>query len=291
MRWRGRRQSQNVEDRRSQGGIRGRRGGIGIGGLVLLLGLAWLLDLDPSVILQGAQQAGMGSVSVTETIPPLPPPAPDDDQMKEFVSVVLADTETMWGTAFQQAGRSYREPKLVLFTESVPSACGLGQSAMGPFYCPGDEKIYIDLSFYDDLRSRFGAPGDFAQAYVIAHEVGHHVQNQLGVTDQIARVRSRVNDVESNRLSVLMELQADCFAGVWAYDADNVRALLDQGDVEEGLRAAAAIGDDRLQRQSRGYVTPDSFTHGTSEQRVKWFRTGLETGDVGACDTFAAAGR
>lgn len=299
MRWRGRRQSQNVEDRRHRNGVRGRRGGIGLGGILVVLGLSWALGIDPMMLLQGVEQAQRptqgGSLSSIETDSRRPDAvgttAPEDDEMKQFVSVVLADTEVMWSSAFRQARRNYREPTLVLFTDAAQSACGLGRAAMGPFYCPADETIYIDLSFYDDLKTRFGAPGDFAQAYVIAHEVGHHVQKQLGVSDRITRLRNQADEVESNRLSVLLELQADCLAGVWANDADKVRALLDQGDVAEGLRAAAAIGDDRLQRQSRGYVTPDSFTHGTSDQRVRWFQTGLETGDIGACDTFAAAER
>lgn len=297
MRWRGRRESQNIEDRRGQRRVRARRGGIGLGGLLLILGVSWLLGVDPLMMLQGVEQAQVsvnsgdpGGLSFPET-PPGPSPAsgtPREDDMKKFVSVVLADTEMMWQAAFGQAGQTYQEPTLVLFTGSVRSACGLGQAAMGPFYCPADQKVYIDLSFYDDLRAQFGAPGDFAQAYVIAHEVGHHVQNLLGLSAKVQELRQRSSEVESNRLSVLLELHADCLAGVWAYDADNVRKLLEHGDVEEGLRAAAAIGDDRLQQQSRGYVTPDSFTHGSSEQRVKWFRTGLETGDVGACDTFSA---
>lgn len=297
MRWRGRRESQNIEDRRGRRRVRARRGGIGLGGLLLILGVSWLLGVDPLMMLQGVEQAQVsvnsgspGGLSSRET-PPTTEPAGGtsrEDDMKTFVSVVLADTETMWQAAFDQAGQTYQEPTLVLFTGSVRSACGLGQAAMGPFYCPADQKVYIDLSFYDDLRTQFGAPGDFAQAYVIAHEVGHHVQNLLGVSGKIQELRQRSSEVESNRLSVLLELHADCLAGVWAYDADNVRKLLEHGDVEEGLRAAAAIGDDRLQQQSRGYVTPDSFTHGSSEQRVRWFRTGLETGDVGACDTFSA---
>ncbi len=291
MRWRGRRQSTNVEDRRGARRARARRGGgIGLGGLVLLLGVSWLFGVDPMMLFQSIEQA-----SVTDAGPfPAPPGSPRtkrpdaaaDDDMKRFVSVVLADTEVTWQAAFEQAGRTYREPTLVLFTETVDSACGMAQSAMGPFYCPGDQKVYIDLSFYADLKNRFGAPGDFAQAYVIAHEVAHHVQNLMGISGQVHSRQQRSSRTRANQLSVLLELQADCLAGVWAYKADNVRRLLEDGDVEEGLRAAAAIGDDRLQKQSRGYVTPDSFTHGTSAQRVRWFRTGLETGDVGACDTF-----
>ncbi len=301
MRWRGRRQSTNIEDQRSAPRRRGRRGGLGLGALVLLLGLSWLFGLDPMALLQGMEQAGISTNSGGLTFPDDPAPAGPgagapthrgaseaDDEMKQFVSVVLADTEVTWRAAFEQAGQSYQEPTLVLFSDSVRSACGRAEAAMGPFYCPGDQKVYIDLSFYDDLRTRFGAPGDFAQAYVIAHEIGHHVQNLMGISGQVQQMRRRSSEVQANKLSVRLELQADCLAGVWAYNADNVRRLLEGGDIEEGLRAAAAIGDDRLQKQTRGYVTPDSFTHGSSDQRVKWFRTGLETGDVGACDTFAA---
>ncbi len=305
MRWRGREQSTNIEDRRRAPRSRVRRGsGIGLGGLVALLAVSWLFGIDPLMLLQGAEQAGLspvpgGRLGLPDTGPPAGPragtgapaqsgagaPQPDDE-MTHFVSVVLADTEVTWRAAFQQAGQDYPEPTLVLFSGTVSSACGMAQAAMGPFYCPGDQKLYIDLSFYDDLRTRFGAPGDFAQAYVIAHEVGHHVQNVMGISGQIQKMRRQSTETDSNRLSVMLELHADCLAGVWAYKADNVRRLLENGDVEEGLRAAAAIGDDRLQKQSGGTVTPDSFTHGSSEQRAKWFRTGLETGDVGACDTF-----
>ncbi|MDG2306591.1 MAG: zinc metallopeptidase [Candidatus Binatia bacterium] len=292
MRWRGKRRSINIEDQRGAPRARGRRGGIGLGAILLVLAVGWVLGVDPETLLQSVQQAGIATDSGLDfpdspTSPPGSAGAPPDDQ-REFVSVVLADTEVTWQAAFEQAGRTYEEPTLVLFSGSVNSACGLAGSATGPFYCPVDQKVYIDLSFYDELQARLGAPGDFAQAYVIAHEVGHHVQNLMGVSGQIQRRRQRSSEVESNRLSVLLELQADCLAGVWAYNADNVRRLLEQGDVEEGLRAAAAIGDDRLQQQAGGSVVPDSFTHGSSAQRVKWFRTGLETGNVGECDTFSA---
>ena len=210
------------------------------------------------------------------------------DEMSVFVSRVLASTEDTWEGVFREGGSSYRAPKLVLFTGATPSACGTGQAAMGPFYCPGDEKVYIDLSFYRDLRDRFRAPGDFAQAYVIAHEVGHHVQKLLGISAKVDGMRGRVSEAQFNRLSVRTELQADCFAGVWAHRAQRERGLLEPGDLEEGLGAAAAIGDDRLQRQSGGSVVPDSFTHGSSAQRVRWFRAGFDGGSLKACDTFAA---
>ena len=207
--------------------------------------------------------------------------------MADFVSVVLADTEDTWRDIFQQAGKTYQEPKLVLFTGAVESACGMADAAVGPFYCPGDQKVYIDLSFYEDLKNSFQAPGDFAQAYVIAHEVGHHVQNLLGISKKVHAARSRVGQKEGNRLSVLQELQADCFAGVWANHADKARHVLESGDVEEALNAASAIGDDRLQKRSQGTVVPDAFTHGTSEQRVRWFKNGITSGDIKQCNTFS----
>ncbi|MGB5707692.1 MAG: neutral zinc metallopeptidase, partial [Arenicellales bacterium] len=209
------------------------------------------------------------------------------DQQKEFVSVVLADTEDTWKPVFKQLGREYREPKLVLFSGSTDSACGYASAAMGPFYCPGDQKLYIDLNFYSELQNKFGAPGDFAQAYVVAHEVGHHVQTLLGITDQVQRAKSGVSQTQSNDIQVRMELQADCLSGVWANHAHRSRKLLEQGDIEEGLRAAAAIGDDTLQRKSRGYVVPESFTHGSAKQRQTWFFRGLESGDINQCDTFS----
>ena len=277
MRWQGRQGSSNVEDRR---GVRfGRAGGIGIGTIVLAL-IAIYFGQDPSVVLQGVQPSAPTSQEgpYQET--------PEEAQSREFVSVVLADTEETWGEIFRQAGRTYEQPKLVLFSGAVESACGFAQAAVGPFYCPGDHKLYIDLSFYQELQSRFGAPGDFAQAYVVAHEIGHHVQTLLGISEQNMAARQRASQAEANALSVRQELQADCFAGIWAHNADRSRQLLEQGDVEEGLNAAAAIGDDRLQKQGRGYVSPESFTHGSSEQRVRWFKRGLESGSVQACDTF-----
>lgn len=279
MRWRGRRGSSNIEDRR---GIRfGRAGGIGIGTIVLAL-LAIYFGQDPSVVLQGVQP----STPTAEQVPY--EESPEEAQLREFVSVVLADTEQTWGEIFDAAGRTYREPTLVLFSGAVESACGFAQAAVGPFYCPGDHKVYIDLSFYQELQSRFGAPGDFAQAYVVAHEVGHHVQTLLGISERTLAARQRASETQANALSVRQELQADCFAGIWAHNADRSRQLLEQGDIEEGLNAASAIGDDRLQKQSRGYVAPESFTHGSSEQRVRWFKRGFESGDVQTCDTFAA---
>jgi len=279
MRWFGGRQSENVEDRR---GIRvspGLAGG-GIGTLLLVL-VAMYLGVDPTVLLN---QAPPGDGRPVETKPHDRPA--EENQLAKFVSVVLADTEDTWRDLFRRNGRTYREPKLVLFTDAVQSACGLAGAAVGPFYCPEDEKVYIDLRFYQDLKERFQAPGDFAQAYVIAHEIGHHVQNLFGISEKVQAARTRVREVEANRLSVQLELQADCLAGVWAHHANKARQIIEAGDVEEALRAASAIGDDRLQRQTRGVIVPDTFTHGTSEQRVRWFRHGIETGDLGQCNTF-----
>jgi predicted metalloprotease len=214
--------------------------------------------------------------------------SPEEMRLAEFVSVVLADTEDTWDALFREMGRTYQQPTLVLFSGAVDSACGMASAAVGPFYCPMDQKVYIDLSFYSDLKNRFGAPGDFAQAYVIAHEVGHHVQNLLGIAEKVNSLRSRTSESESNRLSVMMELQADCLAGVWAHHADRARQILETGDIEEALNAASMIGDDRMQRRSGGYVSPDSFTHGSSSQRVRWFRRGLESGSLGQCNTFQA---
>jgi predicted metalloprotease len=276
------RQSDNIEDRRSESG-RGLplgRGGIGVGTIVLALA-AWYFGIDPNIVLQGAGQLQQP----VEQGPASAPPA--DDAQAQFVSMVLADTEDTWRAVFNEAGQQYREPKLVLFSGAYPTACGMGEAAMGPFYCPGDQKVYIDLSFYEQLQHRFAAPGDFAQAYVIAHEVGHHVQNLLGISDKVHAARQRASTEASNALSVRQELQADCFAGLWAHHADRARQVLEQGDVDEALRAATAIGDDTLQRQAQGSVVPESFTHGSAEQRVRWFRRGLEAGSVDACNTFA----
>lgn len=259
---------------------RGLIGG-GLGTIVLVL-VALFFGVDPSLLLQGA-----GSTSVQQQTAPQRPPA--EDRLASFVSVVLADTEEAWHTAFRRAGKTYREPKLVLFKGAVRSACGHAEAAMGPFYCPGDQTIYIDLGFYDELKTRFKAPGDFAQAYVIAHEVGHHVQYLLGIAAQVRAAQERADTVERNRLQVRLELQADCLAGIWGYHANRVKKMLEDGDIEEALNAASAIGDDRIQRQTRGQIVPDAFTHGTSEQRVRWFTRGIESGDISLCNTFTAS--
>jgi hypothetical protein len=279
------RESENVEDRRGGGG-RGGFGvgrGAGIGAILLALAASYFLGIDPTVIL--GLFSGTGS-PVVQSVPAHKPPA--GDEMARFVSKVLADTEDTWRAIFRQAGRQYQDPKLVLFTGATPTACGTGQTAMGPFYCPGDQKVYIDLAFYQDLKVRFKAPGDFAQAYVIAHEVGHHVQHLLGISDKVQSARSRATQAQANALSVRLELQADCLAGVWAHHADRVRNILEAGDIEEALTAASAIGDDRLQQQARGYAVPDTFTHGTSAERVRWFKRGIEAGTLKQCNTFEA---
>ncbi|MCB1888658.1 MAG: neutral zinc metallopeptidase [Rhodocyclaceae bacterium] len=287
MRFDSEEQSRNIEDRRGAGwrggGGRGRRaGGIGIGTIVIAL-VAMYFGIDPAIVLNNA---GVGAPVPRQSVPAGPRPA-EEDALARFVSMVLADTEKTWHTLFQAGGRSYVEPKLVLFTGATQTACGVGQDAMGPFYCPADQKVYIDLGFYDDLRQRYSAPGDFAQAYVIAHEIGHHVQNLLGISAKVQSMRQRVSEREGNQLSVRLELQADCLAGIWAHHADRARNVLEAGDIEEALAAATAIGDDRLQKQARGYAVPDSFTHGSSAQRVRWFRTGFESGAFGDCDTFS----
>jgi uncharacterized protein len=279
MLWKGRRESGNVEDRRGVS-----RGGLAIGGglgTVVIVVVALLLGADPGELLD---QTGGVSVPGTNSARA---PSPAEEELKKFVSVVLADTEDVWTGVFKETGREYRDPKLVLFTDQVQSACGMAGSASGPFYCPGDQKVYIDLAFYSELRDRLGAPGDFAQAYVIAHEVGHHVQRLLGISDKMRAAESGMSRSQANELSVRLELQADFFAGVWAHYAQN-KGLLERGDIEEALGAASAVGDDRLQRQTQGRVVPDSFTHGTSEQRVRWFRKGLDTGDLKQGDTFSA---
>jgi hypothetical protein len=282
MRWAGGRQSDNIEDRRGLSVPLVAGGGIGT---VILVLLALFFGMDPGAILQS------GSPEVTTQAPSEAPSASPRaaDPAKQFVAVVLADTEDTWGEIFTKLNREYERPKLVLFSGSVQSACGIAGAATGPFYCPGDHKLYLDLSFFRELHQRFRAPGDFAEAYVIAHEVGHHVQTLLGITDKVSASRSRADRVEANALSVRTELQADCFAGIWAHHADATRHILESGDVEEGLGAAAAIGDDRLQKQTQGRVAPDSFTHGTSAQRVTWFKRGLASGELRQCDTFAAA--
>ncbi len=283
MRWQMGRRSDNIEDQRGMPVGRGAAVGGGLGTIVLVL-LAMYFGVDPSVILQGTDPG-----SPTQAPRVQQQRSAGDDQLKDFVSVILADTEDTWGELFHRMGREYQRPHLVLFSGAVQSACGFAEAAVGPFYCPGDRKLYIDLSFYRDLRDKLGAPGDFAQAYVIAHEVGHHVQNLLGIAERIHTAQSRRSKTEGNALQVRMDLQADCLAGVWANNAQRARQILESGDIEEGLNAASAIGDDRLQRQSMGRVVPESFTHGSSAQRVRWFKRGIDTGDPGQCDTFTAS--
>lgn len=336
MRWRDRKGSENVEDRREESGGRGFRfpfprgggggfpggripipmgkgGGMGIFGVLIILGLMLLFGIDPRVILQGGPDGGTG-IPFPRQEPqtresPLPRPQPQtqtresplpqgqersatrtsEDELKQFVSVVLQTTEEVWRAQFQQSGKAYQEPKLVLFRDSVRSECGQGLAQMGPFYCPLDGNMYIDLTFYDDLKNRFRAPGDFAQAYVIAHEVGHHVQTQLGITQQVMRAKAQRGEREGNAIQVRMELQADCLAGIWAHHAQRNLQIVDEGDIEEALNAAAAIGDDRIQRRTQGWVVPDAFTHGSSEQRVRWFKRGFQSGKFDSCDTFNSA--
>ena len=309
MLWKGRRQSRNIEDRRGMGGGGGMRfpgglgglgggmggrmgrrgGGIGLFGILILLGIAWFLGINPLTLLSGGMDTGgthpeqQGSLDSGGGFSD-----PASEEMKEFVSVVLADTEDTWRALLPQIGETYRDPNLVLFSGGVNSACGYAQSAVGPFYCPPDEKVYIDLDFFDELARRFGAPGDFAQAYVIAHEVGHHLQNVLGIEAKVRQARGNMPEADANELSVRVELQADCFSGVWANRAHTERGLLEPGDIEEALGAASAVGDDTLQKQASGRVMPDSFTHGTSEQRMRWFQAGYRSGDPRDCDTFSA---
>lgn len=286
MQWRGRRQSDNVEDRRgmSPGGGGRLPGGLltkgGLGTLVVILIISWLTGTNPLSLLQ---QAGGGGEYALEQSAPYQATA-EEEELAAFVKTVLASTEDVWS----QLKSDYREPTLVLFSGQVESACGMASSASGPFYCPGDEKVYIDLVFYEELKNKLNAPGDFAQAYVIAHEVGHHLQHLLGITNKVHGMRNRVNEEEYNQLSVKLELQADFLAGVWAHHAQQMNPFLDPGDLEEALNAASAIGDDRLQKQFQGYVVPDSFTHGTSEQRMRWFKKGFDTGDPAQGDTFSA---
>lgn len=279
MRWRNDRQSDNVEDRR---GVSGRAiAGGGLGTLVIVV-IALLFGADPATLFK---QLAENPPAVSQSAPA----NPADDEARQFVAVVLADTEDVWRDQFQKMGRTYQEPKLVLFSNQVQSACGVAGSSVGPFYCPADEKVYLDLVFFEELKRRFGAPGDFAQAYVIAHEIGHHVQQLLGISDKVHAMEQRASEVEANRLSVMMELQADFLAGVWAHHAQKTKQILEEGDIEEALGAASAIGDDRLQKQAQGYVVPDSFTHGTSQQRVAWFKRGFETGDISQGNTFQSS--
>ena len=282
MRWQGSRRSSNVEDYRGSrfggGGLK-----LGVGGTLIALVAGYFLGIDPRVIL-----------GLTQSLPSGPAPtavegAPTDEE-GQFISAVLGDTEDTWSAVFQANGSQYTPPKLVLFNGQVQSACGSASAAVGPFYCPGDHKVYLDLGFYDELKSRFNAPGDFAQAYVLAHEVGHHVQTLLGIEDKVRSAQNGAPKEQANQLQVKMELQADCFAGVWAHNADRTRHILEQGDVEEALKAASAVGDDTIQKQTQGYVVPDSFTHGSAEQRMSWFKKGLDAGTVPACDTFGRSG-
>ena len=292
MKWEGNRESSNVEDRRDDPGGGGGGGGglmggrsIGIGTIVVALVGGWIFGINPMTILSVLSG---GEAPVQVQAPGPSQRAPADDRMAKFVRTVLADTEDVWKDVFAKGGATYKEPRLVMFRGATATACGQGQSAMGPFYCPADQKVYIDLGFYETLTKRLGAPGEFAQAYVVAHEVGHHVQNLLGISSKVDEMRGRVSKVEYNALSVKLELQADCFAGVWAFNANNSRHILEGGDIASAMNAAAKIGDDALQRSAGGAVVPESFTHGSSAQRQKWFETGLKTGSAKACDTFSA---
>lgn len=295
MKWEGQDQSSNVEDRRGQGmagggGMRRLGGGrgIGLGTIVIALVAGWIFGINPLTVL-GLLSGGGGMAAPQAQQAPAPgtrPPA--EDKAAQFASVVLRDTEQVWGQLLQAGGAQYREPKLVLFRGATPTACGTGESAMGPFYCPGDAKVYLDLDFFDTLSRRMGAPGDFAQAYVIAHEVGHHLQNLMGITGKVDAMRGKVSQQQMNALSVRVELQADCLAGVWAHHSQRGKGWLEKGDIEEGLNAAAQIGDDTLQKASTGRVVPESFTHGSAQQRMTWFKRGLDTGNINACDTFKA---
>lgn len=296
MRWQGNRESDNVEDVRDDAGGSGGPGmsfggrGIGLGSVAIALVASYFLGVNPMTVLNllnGGSGGSTGFPSVNQTASPAKQHAPANDEQTRFVRTVLADTEDVWQQLFKEAGSEYRDPKLVLFRGAVPTACGRGEAATGPFYCPGDQKVYIDLGFYDILRDRLGAPGDFAQAYVIAHEVGHHVQNLVGTSAKVDAMRQRVSKVQYNALSVRLELQADCYAGVWANHAQKARQIIEAGDVEEALNAASQIGDDTLQRNATGHVSPESFTHGSSQQRVTWFKRGMESGDMKQCNTFA----
>ena len=284
MRWQGRRQSDNIEDRR---GMRiGRTAGIGGVGLVAVYLISMYFGVDPQMLLGGMQ----ASQDQTQARGPEPyQESAHEAEQREFVAVVLADTEDVWDAVMAEKGGSYRKPKLVLFSGAVKSACGMAEAATGPFYCPADERVFIDLSFFDEMEQELGAPGDFAHAYVVAHEVGHHVQKLLGISERVQELSRRVDEIEANQQSVRLELQADCYAGFWTRHAEDASHILEPGDIEEALGAASAVGDDRLQRSAGGQVVPDSFTHGTSEQRAHWFRRGFDAGTLEACDTFGAA--
>jgi predicted metalloprotease len=290
MKWEDQERSSNVEDRRGSGGggmprIGGR--GIGLGTIVIAVLASFIFGINPLTVLGLLSGGGIDQPVATQQQGPAPAPPPQDTAAA-FVSTVLRDTEVVWGSVFQGSGVAYREPRLVLFRGVQPTACGMGQSAMGPFYCPGDQKVYLDLDFFDTMQRRLNSPGDFARAYVIAHEVGHHVQNLLGITDKVDSMRGRVSEAQMNALSVRVELQADCLAGVWTHHSQRSKGWLEQGDIEEALNAAAQIGDDNLQRQSQGMVVPESFTHGSSAQRTAWFKRGLQGGSLQQCDTFNA---
>jgi uncharacterized protein len=297
MKWENNRESDNVEDARSGGGSGSGRGGFLFGGggggrrlslgtVAVAVGVGWLFGINPMTMLNMLGGNGAGSLGPSLSAPTQATVPPANDHMARFVSTVLADTEDVWREQFKKMGSTYREPKLRLFRGSEPTACGMGQAAMGPFYCPGDQKVYIDLGFYETMRTRLGAPGDFAQAYVIAHEVGHHVQHLLGTAAKVDSMRGRVSEAQQNTLSVRLELQADCYAGVWAYHAQQSRKILEAGDLEEALNAASQIGDDTLQRKSRGTVQPETFTHGSSKQRMGWFQRGFQSGNMQQCNTF-----
>ncbi|MBK6769202.1 MAG: zinc metallopeptidase [Ardenticatenales bacterium] len=283
MKWRELRRSENVEDRRRISGpaVAGSVGGIG---LLIVLAFSLLTGADPQDLIEVIEQTGGAQVPVSEANL-----SAEDQERGDFIAAVLGSTEDVWSAEFSESGADYPPPDLVLFTEAVASACGNASAAMGPFYCPADQKVYIDLSFYQMLQERFGAPGDFAQAYVIAHEVGHHIQNVLGTSGQVEAARRQSSSAEGNELSVRLELQADCFAGMWARNGQEMMGMLEEGDIEEALNAAEAIGDDRLQKQAQGYVVPDAFTHGTSEQRASWFARGLNEGSMERCDTFSGS--
>lgn len=292
MRWEDLRRSDNIEDRRGGGfgggfgggGIRiGGGRGLGIGGVIVVLLASAIFGFDPRILLDG------GVVPMEQPQTRQATDSPAQNRARDFVAAVLGDTEQTWGEIFRKNGQTYREPRLVLFSGAVESACGFAQSAVGPFYCPADRKVYLDTSFFAELQQRFRAPGDFAQAYVIAHEVGHHVQTLLGTSDRVRAAQQRASRTEANAIQVRMELQADCYSGIWAHHADRFRKVLEEGDIDEALNAASAIGDDRLQRQAQGRVVPDAFTHGSSAQRVRWFKRGFESGDLKACDTFGAS--
>lgn len=301
MQWKGRRQSDNIEDRRGMGSpqmggagrgfripIGGKGGGLSITSIIIILVISWALGINPLTLLSGGDMLGGGSSSQTQQVPQgTRPTGESSDEMTAFVRTVLAETEDTWSTIFQQAGETYKKPTLVFFSGQVKSACGFASSATGPFYCPGDSKVYLDTSFFDELDRKFGAAGDFAQAYVVAHEVGHHIQNLTGILPKFNQARQRMSEAEANRMSVRVELQADCFAGIWAKSTDQ-KGLLETGDIEEALNAANQIGDDTLQKRSQGYVVPESFNHGTSAQRKEWFMRGYQTGNYQQCDTFSA---